>query len=80
MDLSWCIMCDCYCTEESLYCSDSCRAKDTNNDPMVLLDSPPTSPCLEPFLSYFHHDRRIYIMTKPVYTCHPLSSIPKYKL
>ncbi|CAO3694497.1 unnamed protein product [Rhizopus stolonifer] len=85
MDLSWCIMCDCHCIEDSLYCSESCRAKDKNNDHTkinITLDSPPTSPLFEPFLSYFNHDRRTYtvVMNKPVNTYYVASSIPKYSL
>ncbi|OAD70002.1 hypothetical protein PHYBLDRAFT_159742, partial [Phycomyces blakesleeanus NRRL 1555(-)] len=63
MDLSWCIICDCHCTEDNLYCSDNCRNKDTSqrtqnksSSPAVPL-SPPSSPLLEPFLSSFHSHR-----------------------
>ncbi|EIE82638.1 hypothetical protein RO3G_07343 [Rhizopus delemar RA 99-880] len=55
MDLSWCIMCDCYCVEDSLYCSESCRKKDTNEKISIIIYTPPSSPLLEPFLSSFNH-------------------------
>ncbi|KAI8992334.1 hypothetical protein BDB01DRAFT_778058 [Pilobolus umbonatus] len=29
MDLSWCIICDCHCVEDSIYCSEACRYQDT---------------------------------------------------
>ncbi|KAI9028917.1 hypothetical protein CLU79DRAFT_518445 [Phycomyces nitens] len=63
MDLSWCIICDCHCVEDNLYCSDNCRNKDTSqrtqnktSSPAIPL-SPPSSPLLEPFLSSFHSHR-----------------------
>ncbi|KAI8992333.1 hypothetical protein BDB01DRAFT_778057 [Pilobolus umbonatus] len=29
MDLSWCIICDCHCVEDNIYCSEACRYQDT---------------------------------------------------
>ncbi|KAI8332101.1 hypothetical protein BC941DRAFT_437530 [Chlamydoabsidia padenii] len=31
MDLSWCLSCDRHCTEDNLYCSESCRSKDNES-------------------------------------------------
>ncbi|KAI7905318.1 uncharacterized protein BX663DRAFT_502435 [Cokeromyces recurvatus] len=71
MDLSWCIMCDCRCIEDNLYCSESCRIKDINNQAYTTtiassvnnspVSTPPSSPLLDPFLSCFNHEKRTSI-------------------
>lgn len=70
MDLSWCIICDRHCVDNSLYCSESCRFQDiasnyknkpsndlfnTSNTSLV---TPPASPELTPFLYTIHNHRR----------------------
>ncbi|KAI9481046.1 MAG: hypothetical protein EXX96DRAFT_201465 [Benjaminiella poitrasii] len=68
MDLSWCIMCDCHCIEDNLYCSESCRLQDVNSQSTVssinsspVSTPPPSSPLLDPFFSSFNHERRTSI-------------------
>ncbi|KAI8645262.1 hypothetical protein BD408DRAFT_412068 [Parasitella parasitica] len=35
MDLSWCIICDCHCIDNDLYCSESCRFQDNTDQPQL---------------------------------------------
>ncbi|CDH56154.1 predicted protein [Lichtheimia corymbifera JMRC:FSU:9682] len=51
MDTAWCTICNRHCADDnSLYCSEDCRIKDTQipsatDIPSIPL-SPPTSPCI----------------------------------
>ncbi|KAI8888520.1 hypothetical protein K501DRAFT_172980 [Backusella circina FSU 941] len=70
MDLSWCIICDRHCTDNNLYCSDSCQFQDinastyssksssfSNDKTSSLLLTPPTSPSLQAFYSFNQSNR-----------------------
>ncbi|CAO3614892.1 unnamed protein product [Cunninghamella blakesleeana] len=71
MDLSWCLVCDRHCLEDSLYCSEKCQLMEKNSQslsssltsisslsPQSVTSStfsPNSSPLLEPFFSSLSH-------------------------
>ncbi|KAI8979975.1 hypothetical protein BDB01DRAFT_798315 [Pilobolus umbonatus] len=96
MDLSWCIICDCHCIEDNLYCSESCRIQDVtlnnkqknNTITTKMLVSPPSSPILDPYLASYNNDRRTSVTFKSanrpqhesIFGYMSPSSVPRYSL